>query len=98
VDGDGVRWLTLTLIGEDWPKGWSVDYQYLESWGMLDWFASAPAEGEGLVAGRKYRMSPTPQPSEFAGFVDNLHTLISQIKPVVTPEATLVIEDEREYE
>jgi hypothetical protein len=65
---------------------------------MLTWFAQAPPEAEGLLAGRKYEMSQTPDASEFAGFVDNLHTLISQIKPVVTPEATLVIEDEREYE
>jgi hypothetical protein len=87
----------MTLSGEDWPEGWAIPYANLEGWGMLDWFKVTPAEGEGLLANHDYQMSDAPTDQEFAGFVDNLHTLISQIKPVVTPGASLVIEDEREY-
>lgn len=92
------RWLRMDLEGRDWPSDWSVEYKYLESWGMFDWFYAPPLDPKGFVAGQKYRMSNTPQAQEFAGFLDNLHTLISQIKPVANPESGLTIRDSREYD
>ena len=92
-----MRWMRMTLIGEDWPVDWAVPYVNLDSWGMLTWFHLSPAESEGLRADQNYRMSDVPQAHEFAGLLNNLHQLISEVKPAVDPDSGLVIEDEREY-
>ena len=98
VDGSGARWMRMSLSGDGWTPGWSVPYANLESWGMLTWFAAPPAEAEGLVSNRDYRMSDTPTRPEFGAFLDNLHTLIGQIKPTIQPSVSFTIADEREYQ
>lgn len=98
IKPNGTRWLRMTLIGGGWPAGWAVEYAHLEAAELLVWFEQPPAEAEGLRSDRRYQMSDGPFPAEFAGFIADLHTLISQVRPLSTPEASLIIEDEREYE
>jgi len=97
VDASELRWMRMTLTGDEWPAGWAVPYANLNSWGMLPWFAAPPAEVEGLKADSDYQMSATPTLQEFDGFINNLHTLIGQIKPTPAARVAFTLEDEREY-
>jgi hypothetical protein len=64
---------------------------------MLTYFAVPPAEAEGLLADRDYRMSDTADLRSFDSFLDLLHQLIAAIKPSIQPSTNFSIEDEREY-
>ena len=98
VDNSGLRWMRMTLSGEGWTPGWSVPYANLESWGMLAYFATPPAESEGLQADRDYQMSAAMDLRSFDSFLDLVHQLIVAVKPTIQPTTNFSIVDEREYQ
>lgn len=80
---DGQRWLKMNLSGEGWPPdGWAIAYSDLETWGLLPWFATPPAQSEGMVGGREYEMSQTPQVYEFPQIIQSSFAeLVKQTRP-----------------
>ena len=97
VAHDGKRWLKLEVAGDIWGEDWAIPYSYLESWGMIPWFLNVPSVAEGLKVDTLYRMSDTPILQEFDTFINNLHLLISEIKPVKLPESQFTLIDRRDY-
>lgn len=97
-DSEKRQWMILELQGE-WPKGWAVPYADMRDAGLVDAFAVAPVESEGLVPGRRYQMRQTLTRQQIVEFIDGLHDLVASVRP--TPhasEAAFMIEDERVYE
>lgn len=81
---DGTRrWLRMGLVGDGWPvEGWAIEYQYLDSWGLLPWFYVAPASGEGMVAGQVYEMTRTSAVHEILQTVEvSFAELVRQTAP-----------------
>lgn len=77
------RWLRMDLVGDGWPaEGWAIEYSYLDSWGLLPWFNTAPASGEGMVGGQVYEMTRTSAVHEIIQTVEvSFQELVRQTSP-----------------